>query len=189
MDEGKAEEALKIVINSVQLNIASFMSWKRSSGSENLSKILGELMMLIERDKRNENYAMPLAYSDPGAPRFFVPPNVHIIGLMNTADRSLAMVDYALRRRFAFIALQPEFESPKFKAALTGREMDPALADVRTGKLNKSKLTGAAKGLSYAEITRACEESIKEMIISSKTQVTSTMLLNALTERRILGSH
>ena len=54
--------------------------------------------MLIEHDKRSERYAMPLAYSDPGSAGFYVPPNVHILGLMNTADRSLAMVDYALRR-------------------------------------------------------------------------------------------
>lgn len=94
----------------------------------NLSKILGELLMLIERDKRNAQYAMPLAYSDPGSEPFFVPPNVHIIGLMNTADRSLAMVDYALRRRFAFVSLKPEFESPKFRDALNRGGMGEQLA-------------------------------------------------------------
>ncbi len=94
----------------------------------NLSKILGELMMLIEPDKRDPKYALPLAYSDVGGTTFFVPPNVHIIGLMNTADRSLAMVDYALRRRFAFISLKPEFGSPKFKALLLDRRMDEDLA-------------------------------------------------------------
>ena len=60
-------------------------------------------MMLIEPDKRGEEYAMPLAYGRPGDPSFSVPPNVFVLGLMNTADRSLAMVDYALRRRFAFL--------------------------------------------------------------------------------------
>jgi hypothetical protein len=94
----------------------------------NLSKILGELMMLIERDKRHEKYALPLAYSDPGTGTFFVPSNVHIIGLMNTADRSLAMVDYALRRRFAFISLKPEFGSAKFKKHLVDAGMDKDLA-------------------------------------------------------------
>src|SRR5439155_21713779 len=72
----------------------------------NLSKILGELLMLIERDKRSKEYALPLAYSDPGSDPFFAPSNVHIVGLMNTSDRSLAMVDYALRRRFAFGSLK-----------------------------------------------------------------------------------
>jgi hypothetical protein len=95
----------------------------------NLSKILGELLMLIERDKRKEQYALPLAYSDPGSEPFFVPPNVHILGLMNTADRSLAMVDYALRRRFAFVSLKPEFESPKFKDHLVSNGMGEQLVD------------------------------------------------------------
>ncbi len=95
----------------------------------NLSKILGELMMLIESDKRNERYAMPLAYSDPGISKFFVPSNVHILGLMNTADRSLAMVDYALRRRFAFYSLKPEFLSPKFKTHLLNSRMPESLAN------------------------------------------------------------
>ena len=102
----------------------------------NLSKILGELMMLIEHDKRHERYALPLAYSDPGRPGFYVPPNVYILGLMNTADRSLAMVDYALRRRFAFVALKPEFSSPKFKDHLTTRGMDVGLADRLIAGLN-----------------------------------------------------
>lgn len=95
----------------------------------NLSKILGELLMLIEPDKREPKYALPLAYSDVGGTKFFVPPNVHIIGLMNTADRSLAMVDYALRRRFAFISLKPEFGSSKFKEMLLGRGMAESLAN------------------------------------------------------------
>lgn len=92
----------------------------------NLSKIFGELMMLIEADKRTKKFSLPLAYSDPGSEEFYVPENVHIIGLMNTADRSLAMVDYALRRRFAFITLAPEIESPKFKSFLISRGLDQA---------------------------------------------------------------
>ena len=99
----------------------------------NLSKILGELMMLIEADKREERYALPLAYDDPGTPKFYVPPNVHIIGLMNTADRSLAMVDYALRRRFAFVSLRPEIGSAKFKLHLVENNVPLALAEVLIG--------------------------------------------------------
>lgn len=75
----------------------------------NLSKIFGELMMLIERDKRGVKFEMSLTYSKPDE-RFYIPENVFIIGTMNTADRSLAMVDYALRRRFAFIPIRPNFE-------------------------------------------------------------------------------
>ena len=76
----------------------------------NLSKIFGELFMLIESDKRGN--ALQLLYSDE---RFFVPANVNIIGMMNTADRSLAMLDYALRRRFAFFEIKPGFDSDGFK--------------------------------------------------------------------------
>ena len=78
----------------------------------NLSKIFGELFMLIENDKRGEKNKIQLLYSDE---LFFIPKNVYIIGLMNTADRSLAMIDYALRRRFAFFDLKPGFDSNGFK--------------------------------------------------------------------------
>ena len=80
----------------------------------NLSKIFGELMMLIESDKRGADWAVPLTYSKDLNEKFFVPENVYIIGLMNTADRSLALVDYALRRRFAFFDLEPELQSEGF---------------------------------------------------------------------------
>lgn len=80
----------------------------------NISQIFGELLMLIEADKRSKKYAMPLMYSRTEEERFFVPSNVYIIGLMNLADRSLALVDYALRRRFAFITLSPKYNSDKY---------------------------------------------------------------------------
>lgn len=79
----------------------------------NLSKIFGELLMLIEKDKRGEK--MRLLYANE---LFAVPRNLYIIGMMNTADRSLAMIDYALRRRFAFFELEPAFDSEGFKALL-----------------------------------------------------------------------
>ena len=75
----------------------------------NLSKIFGELMMLIESDKRNEK--LKLAYKDED---FSVPDNLYIIGMMNTADRSLALIDYALRRRFCFYTVEPAFNNEKF---------------------------------------------------------------------------
>ncbi len=76
----------------------------------NLSKIFGELLMLIENDYRGEKAT--LAYS--GQP-FSVPENLIILGMMNTADRSLAMIDYALRRRFSFFSMEPAFDSEGFK--------------------------------------------------------------------------
>ena len=75
----------------------------------NLSKIFGELMMLIEYDKRSPRYALKLTYNEGNSSRFYVPENVYLIGCMNTADRSIAIVDYALRRRFAFCEVEPEF--------------------------------------------------------------------------------
>jgi len=76
----------------------------------NLSKIFGELFMLIENDKRN--ISIQLIYNNE---KFSVPKNVYIIGMMNTADRSLAMLDYALRRRFAFFDIVPGFDTEGFK--------------------------------------------------------------------------
>ena len=75
----------------------------------NISKIFGELFMLIENDKRGNS--LQLLYSDE---KFYVPKNVYIIGMMNTADRSLAMLDYALRRRFAFYEMKPAFNQSSF---------------------------------------------------------------------------
>ena len=76
----------------------------------NLSKIFGELLMLIEKDYRGTEAT--LAYSGEA---FSVPNNLLIIGMMNTADRSLAMIDYALRRRFSFFDMKPGFDSKVFK--------------------------------------------------------------------------
>lgn len=66
----------------------------------NMSKIFGELLMLIEADYRETKTT--LAYNGLS---FSVPKRLHIIGMMNTADRSLAMIDYALRRRFSFFVM------------------------------------------------------------------------------------
>lgn len=76
----------------------------------NMSKIFGELLMLIEPDYRDNK--IKLAYNGLD---FSVPQNLHIIGMMNTADRSLALIDYALRRRFSFFTMEPGFETDGFK--------------------------------------------------------------------------
>jgi 5-methylcytosine-specific restriction protein B len=103
----------------------------------NLSKVFGELMLLIEADKRTSDYAIPLTYSKDATETFWVPPNMHIIGLMNTADRSLAMVDYALRRRFAFVALEPAITSPKFAAFLSVKGVTSDLIDRLVDRITK----------------------------------------------------
>jgi len=94
----------------------------------NLSKIFGELMMLIEADKRGEKFAIKLTYAEDEEDRFYVPENMHIIGTMNTADRSLAIVDYALRRRFAFINLQPEY-SYAFRSFLSHKGLSDSMIE------------------------------------------------------------
>ena len=85
----------------------------------NLSKIFGELFMLIESDKRG--IELKLLYADE---KFSVPKNVYIIGMMNTADRSLAMMDYALRRRFAFFDMEPGFTTKGFRQYQEGLQSE-----------------------------------------------------------------
>ena len=106
----------------------------------NISQIFGELLMLIEPDKRGPEYALPLAYRTEDEPPFYVPPNLYLIGLMNVADRSLAMVDYAMRRRFVFITLKPQYESELFSQWLAQRGMNQELVQLiveRMTQLNR----------------------------------------------------
>lgn len=84
----------------------------------NLSKIFGELLQLIEADYRDQ--PLQLAYNKQ---RFSVPSNLYIIGMMNTADRSLAMIDYALRRRFSFFEIKPGFETEAFNNDISKLEI------------------------------------------------------------------
>lgn len=93
----------------------------------NVSKILGELLSLIEADKRDPRYGVVLAYAREDEPPFHVPPNLYVIGMMNTADRSLALVDYALRRRFVFVDIEPAFGTERFEADLTRRGVEAVL--------------------------------------------------------------
>jgi 5-methylcytosine-specific restriction enzyme B len=103
----------------------------------NLSKIFGELMMLIECDKRGREFALPLTYAQSLDDKFYIPENVHIIGTMNTADRSLAMVDYALRRRFCFVDLIPAFGESKYKDFLANAGADKSFIEELTNKIDE----------------------------------------------------
>ncbi len=79
----------------------------------NPAQIFGELLTLLEHDKRHEDEAIALAYPDPRdrTKRTYLPENLYVVGTMNVADRSLALVDLALRRRFAFVGLTPQFNA------------------------------------------------------------------------------
>ena len=112
----------------------------------NMSKIFGELLMLIEEDKREkEEYKVTLAYKENE--EFTVPKNLHIIGMMNTADRSLAMIDYALRRRFSFFEMGPGFDTEGFKAYQKGLNNDTFDALIKEVKeLNKDIIADNSLG-------------------------------------------
>ena len=101
----------------------------------NLSKVFGELLMLIEKDYRGSKHSVTLTYSAKDDEQFYVPDNVFILGMMNTADRSLALVDYALRRRFAFERLNPMFGQRSFKQFLASGGTDPALTTAVSDRL------------------------------------------------------
>lgn len=77
----------------------------------NPAQVLGEILTLIESSKRNNDSAMELAYPRRAGERVYVPENLYVIGTMNVADRSLALVDLALRRRFAFVSLLPSLNA------------------------------------------------------------------------------
>ena len=117
----------------------------------NMSKIFGELLMLIEKQYRGKSAT--LAYT--GLP-FSVPDNLYIIGMMNTADRSLAMIDYALRRRFSFFEIEPGFDSEgfiKYKDSLNSETLNTLVSKImelnNTIALDRSLGNGFRIGHSY----------------------------------------
>ena len=126
----------------------------------NMSKIFGELLMLIEKDYRDTKAI--LAYN--GLP-FSVPKNLYIIGMMNTADRSLAMIDYALRRRFSFVEMEPGFDSDgfvKYQKSLNDETLDLLIDKVKELNkeisLDKSLGKGFCIGHSYFCGKKECSE-------------------------------
>lgn len=132
----------------------------------NLSKIFGELLMLIEKDYRGQAATLP--YSGRS---FTVPKNLYIIGMMNTADRSLAMIDYALRRRFSFVDMEPGFDTDGFKEYLNSKSSDTMKALVEEIKqLNddiKEKLgKGFCIGHSYFVFDEPCSDALLKSIVN-----------------------
>lgn len=133
----------------------------------NLSKIFGELFMLIENDKRGAS--LQLVYSDE---KFSIPENLYIIGMMNTADRSLALLDYALRRRFAFFELQPGFDTDGFKtyqSNINNRKLENLIACVKN--LNYAIATDESLGegfcIGHSYFCNLTPESVDDQVISN----------------------
>lgn len=132
----------------------------------NLSKIFGELLMLIEKDYRGQAATLP--YSGRS---FTVPKNLYIIGMMNTADRSLAMIDYALRRRFSFVDMEPGFDTDGFKEYMSSKGSSTMKALVEEVKqLNvdiKEKLgKGFCIGHSYFVFDEPCSDALLRNIVN-----------------------
>ena len=98
----------------------------------NVPRIFGELLLLLEADKRGPAHALRLPYAPPETPRFFVPDNLYVMGTLNLADRSLSPLDYALRRRFAVVGLAPGFGAP-LRQYLAARQVPaPLIAQLCT---------------------------------------------------------
>lgn len=119
----------------------------------NLSKIFGELLLLLEGDKREQRWATTLSYAKAQTPDFYVPHNLFVIGTMNTADRSLAMVDYALRRRFVFMDVMPGFNEGGFEKKLESLGVSAGLVDRIVGRLtdlNRDIAGDASLGSGFA---------------------------------------
>ncbi len=103
----------------------------------NPAQIFGEMLTLLEDTKRKASEAIYLAYTSKDHVPVYIPPNLHIIGTMNVADRSLAIVDFALRRRFAFINLEPNFNTEWKSWCQNRHNMDSHMIDVISEEMNR----------------------------------------------------
>lgn len=132
----------------------------------NLSKIFGELFMLIENDKRG--VSLQLLYSDE---KFSVPKNIYIIGMMNTADRSLAMLDYALRRRFAFFEIKPGFTTDGFREyrmSLENEKFDKLIACVESlnNAISNDESLGDGFCIGHSYFCNLLPDTINDQVLS-----------------------
>jgi 5-methylcytosine-specific restriction protein B len=134
----------------------------------NLNKIFGELFLLIEADKRDTT-KVRLLYSNE---LFSIPSNVYIIGMMNTADRSLAMMDYALRRRFAFFTMNPAFDNSKFidyLDSINNEKLNKLIDNIKTlnGEITRDESLGKGFAVGHSYFCGLNKEPITDQIISN----------------------
>ena len=130
----------------------------------NMSKIFGELLMLIEKDYRDTS--LVLAYNQK---IFKVPSNIYIIGMMNTADRSLAMIDYALRRRFSFVEFEPGFETNGFKTllkTLNNEKLNKTIDMIKSLNIDITEDSSLGKGFCIGH-SYFCLDNINDDILES----------------------
>ena len=120
----------------------------------NLSRVFGELLLLIEADKRKPEFGVTLQHRPDDEAGFFVPENVYIIGTMNLADRSLTGMNVAMRRRFGFVDLKPQFNQKVFTDWLSEEtDMPPGMQDrINAGMatLNSTIAVDPSLGVNYA---------------------------------------
>lgn len=134
----------------------------------NPAQIFGEMLTLLENTKRGRSEAIDLAYRRVAGERVHVPENLYVIGTMNVADRSLAIVDVALRRRFAFVDLEPRFGAA-WRSWCASRGLDDALCseiETRIGVLNAeitaSKSLGPQFRIGHSYVTPDIEETVRD---------------------------
>ena len=132
-------------------------------------QIFGEMLTLLEKDKRKEDEAIELAYSHSEAERIYIPDNLYVIGTMNIADRSLALVDFALRRRFAFVSLEPVLNERWWDWCVKQSGMDAeilSLIQERMIKLNKEisedRTLGEQFKIGHSYVTPAPSEQVAD---------------------------
>jgi 5-methylcytosine-specific restriction protein B len=134
----------------------------------NPAQIFGEMLTLLEDSKRRPSEAMELAYRRSVGERIHIPSNLYVIGTMNVADRSLAIVDLALRRRFAFVDLEPEL-GPKWRAWGSSRGFDDSMLteiEARISALNAEIEAATSLGpqfrIGHSYVTPDVDETIRD---------------------------
>ncbi len=134
----------------------------------NPAQLFGEMLTLLENTKRRPSEGIELAYRKKVGERVYVPQNLYVIGTMNVADRSLAIVDLALRRRFAFVDLEPRFGSAwsKWCAERGLSESLTAEIETRIDALNNEIASAISLGpqfrIGHSFVTPDSDESIRD---------------------------
>jgi 5-methylcytosine-specific restriction protein B len=134
----------------------------------NPAQIFGEMLTLLEETKRSPSEGMELAYRKEPGERVHIPKNLFVIGTMNVADRSLAIVDLALRRRFAFVDLEPQL-GPAWRSWCSDRGLDEAILreiESRITSLNAEITSATSLGpqfrIGHSFVTPDIEETISD---------------------------